>query len=382
MCTRMIATTAAAAVAAAALFSPATASAQTPAYVAPGAPMRVFPANPPATDTDKNGQEVKVPPAYWMATCSQGPVGTVRLPDGTLQHVMLTAAHCVDTLPGAPQKSNEVKVPVDTGYERIGTVSKSSNVPPASLDLSDIPLTVRSADWAVMLVDDGVGTSNLAQSRDYAGAWQGDPVAITSIRDFRTLAPGEVSVDNFGQPVCKDGATTGRTCGTQLARTRNGVYSTGLHSTYGDSGGINYDPRDGAALGVMSIALSVGPVDLYKIAPADRIIEDAYGVPDGHVNEVFTPAESAPRAEFIPYHLEVAYVDQQVEKDNPDHTPPKPVDPRQELNKAVGKAQQDAHEVASSARQGQFDSEKAAQLAQENAFNLTQWAVATVVSGR
>ena len=352
-----------------------TTAAADPVWAAPGAPMRVFPQNPPETVKNKRGQEIKVPEQFWVDTCSQGPVGTVKLPDGTTQRVILTASHCVDGKPGNPPVSDAVKVPVNTGsgYERVGRTIKSSHVPAAALDLSDPVLSITAPDWAVVLVDDSVGASNLAQSRDANGGAQGEPVAITSIRDFRTLAPGEVSVDNFGQPICKDGATTGRSCGTQLGRTRNGIYSWGLDYRPGDSGGINYDPRDGAALGVSTIVFN----SLGKAQPADRIIEDAYGVPDGQVNEYFTPAAPAPREEFVPFGVEAQYVADKVAQDNPDL---QPANPQQELDNALGKAQQDARQAAEHALTGQLDPAQLQQTARDNAANISYWAGAALAA--
>lgn len=340
-----------------------------PAYAAPGAPMRVFPVEAPGTYTMRGGQEIKVPANFWAVTCSQGPVGTVRTSDGTTQKVMLTASHCVNARAGMPGTSDEVVVPVptDAGYVRIGRVINSNHVPEAALNLSDLPSSARTADWAVVLLDDSVATSNLAHSRDFSGSVQGEPVAITSIRDYRTLAPGEVSVDNFGQPICKDGAATGRTCGTQLARTRNGVYSWGLDYRQGDSGGINYDPRDGAAIGVTTLVFhSFG-----KAQPADRIIEDAYGVPDGQVNDYFTPAESAPRGDFAPAGMEASYIAHKIKDDNPDVAP---VDPKAELGKEVSSARQDAAAVAGDALRGNADPARAQQLASQHAESIGFWA--------
>ncbi len=147
-----------------------------------------------------------------------------------------------------------------------------------------------------------------------------------------------MSVDNFGQPICKDGATTGRSCGTQIGRSRNAVYSWNLGYKPGDSGGVNFDPRDGSIIGISS--MGIGPVG--KAQPADRIIEDAYGVPDGKVNEVFKVTESsAPRAEF---------------------------------RKAAGAAQRDAQHLAGKAVRGQFDRTEVERAVDHHTEELSFWA--------
>ena len=356
---------------AAATFLPtAPAHAAETALVAPGAPMRVFPSDMPQTLTNKRGQTLKVPPAVFAATCSQGPAGTVRLPDGTNRRVMLTAAHCVESQPGKRPVSPEVKVPQGKDYVRVGVRDRSSNPPAAALDLSDPMLSVQTSDWGVVLIDDAVCSTNQSTSRSQAGRQQGAPVQLTSIKDYRTLHPGEVAVDNFGQPICKDGATTGRSCGTQLGRTRNGVYSWGLNYDHGDSGGVNFDPRDGSVIGVSSLVL--GP--LGKTQPADRAIEDAYGVPDGQVNRTFQLSQpEAPRAEFPTTNEESNNVDQYILENNPDFKPAAPKDPKQELNKAVGAAQQDAQLVADQALRGQVNPAEVSQKIDQHLGQINYW---------
>ena len=339
-----------------------TTAAASPALVAPGAPFRTFPSDPPTTRELPTGEHIKIPPTASAMDCSQGPAGTVR---GT--RVMLTASHCVNTLPGFPEISGEFSVPVGQGYTRIGTREKANHVPLEAMLIFNPLAAARTADWGIVHIDDTVTDTNLSHSRDAAGRTRGNPVKLTGIRDFRTLRPGEVSVDNFGQPICKDGATTGRTCATQIGRSRNAVYSWNLGYKPGDSGGVNFDPRDGAVIGISS--MGIGPVG--KAQPADRIIEDAYGVPDGQVNEVFKVTESsAPRAEFTPSGVEEQRVDDEIRRLNPGYAP---LEPRAEFRKAVGAAQRDARHLADKAVRGQFNRTEVEHAVDHHTEELTFW---------
>ena len=372
-CIRAAATTAAGialTLSAATAASPAQAA--EPALAAPGAPMRIVPEQVPPTFPMPTGRELKVPPEFFSAVCSQGPIGTVRTPDGT-QRVMLTASHCVNTLPGRLPVKNEISTPVGQQYIRLGERVASNHVAPRAMDLSDPMESIRTADWGVVRLDDAVVDTSLAQSRDWEGGNQSEPVRLTTIKDYRTLAPGEVSVDNFGQPICKDGSTSGRTCAQQIGRTRNGVYSWNLGYAQGDSGGVNFDPRDGAIIGVSSMTL--GP--LGKTQPADRIIEDAYGVADGHVNEVFTVSEStAPHANFDIPAEEEKRVEAEIARLNPGVTPPVP---REELRKAIGEAQSEAQQIADRAIRGDFDVREVQQRAEHHAERISFWGTFTAV---
>ena len=197
---------------------------------------------------------------------------------------------------------------------------------------------------------------------------------LRSIRDRSTLPHNTFSTDNFGEPICKDGATTGRSCGTQIGRSRNGVYSWGLNYDFGDSGGINYDPSDGAVVGVTSMGL--GP--LGKAQPADRIIETAYGVPDGKVNEEFKLEDStAPHTNFTPLDTEQKQITDTVRQNNPDL----PIyTPEEAWNKAVETAQADAAVVAD--RAGKVDSVESAQkLADTAAFAANHHAAQLTATG-
>lgn len=338
-----------------------------PALAAPGAPMRNMPEQAPPTLTIPTGDTLRVPPEVFAMTCTQGPNGTVRMPDGTSQRVMLTASHCVNTVPGNPPIKNEFMAPVGTRYVRLGERVASNYMKPEAMYLQDPMEAIRTADWGIVRLDDNVTATNLSQSRDWNGRSHGEPVRLTTIKDYRTLAPGEVSTDNFGEPICKDGATSGRSCATQIGRTRNGVYSWNLGYQHGDSGGVNFDPRDGSIIGVSSMTL--GP--LGKTQPADRIIEDAYGVPDGHVNEVFTVTDSsAPHANFTTAGEEADRLDKAVTELNPDFTPPVP---REELRKAVGNAQADGARLADKAMRGQFDRAEVEQAVDHHTEQISFW---------
>lgn len=359
--------TAAVALAAALLLPTAPTAQAEPALAAPGAPFNVSPVNPPTTLEFPWGDEIKVPPVLFYGICSQGPVGTVQLPDGRTQRVMLTASHCVTTLPGMQPVSREALVPVGTGHTRIGVRDRANSIPASALDLSDPVASIRTADWGVVLIDDSVTDTRIAQSRKDTGGPMSPPVRLTKVRDYPTLPHGQVAVDNFGQPICKDGTTSGRSCGTQIGRTRNGVYSWNLNYKHGDSGGINYDPRTGEIIGVSSMAL--GP--LGKAQPADRIIEDAYGVPDGHVNEVFTVTEStAPRAEFRPVEEDGKAIDAYIAEHNPDFTMP---DPRAELRGAVADAQRDAQRLADQALRGNYNPAEVEKVAEQHVDQIGLW---------
>lgn len=54
------------------------AQAAEPALVAPGAPFRTFPADPPTTRELPTGEHIKVSPTANAMDCTQGPAGTVR----------------------------------------------------------------------------------------------------------------------------------------------------------------------------------------------------------------------------------------------------------------------------------------------------------------
>ncbi|UDL82027.1 S1 family peptidase [Corynebacterium uberis] len=275
-----------AAAAAATMLLPAVAGA---AEVAPGAPMRMpgeQPANVP----------VQVPPELLRGSCSQGVPGTVTLPDGSTKRVMVTAAHCVIGIT-KPNPGPEVYVPTRDGDKLIGVADQG--VPAYEPTFQERPAheEIRDAldapDWGTVALRDDVTTSRAADSKDQFGVSHGQPVILTGIRDYPDLAIWEVSVDNAGEPICKDGSTTGRSCGIQLFRTSNGIWSVGLGYDHGDSGGVNFDPQTGEALGVTS--MGIGP--LQRAQPIDVALEQAYGIPDGQVNERFQLPEGTEQAD-------------------------------------------------------------------------------------
>lgn len=259
-----------------------------PVYVAPGSGIKVLPEKP-QTIVRLDGKDYHLSPRFSAWSCSQGPSGTVRTRTGEIIPVMVTAGHCIDDFTGAEKASPEIFVDTpDKGFQRIGLrdkVGRPNDDAPIEWLVDDM---LNSFDWGTVRLDKGVTASRAASSRDEFGKRQSTPVVMTGIKDYPTLVPGQIVLDNFGQPICKDGARTGRSCGTQVARTRNGIWSYGLDYLEGDSGGNNYDPRTREVIGVTSMGL--GP--LGRTQPADIAIETAYGIPSGQVNQHFQLAES------------------------------------------------------------------------------------------
>lgn len=266
-------------VAVAATLAPAAAAAP----VAPGAPLRISPADPSLPG---------IPDEFDTFACSQGVSGEVRRQDGTTGPVMLTAAHCVNSLHPEMPFAAEVKVPKHGGDQVVGTRGASGGPMAENAEVSSVDSTVElftSQDWAVVDLDPAVPTSRLSESIDYHGNPSGHGVAMTGVRDYRNVPGGQVRVDNFGQPICKDGMVSGRSCGVQIARTQHAVFSWGLSYASGDSGGNNFDPNTGEVIGVTS--QGVGPFG--RTQTADAALQDAYDIPDGQVNDHFTLPESA-----------------------------------------------------------------------------------------
>lgn len=336
-----------------------------PALAAPGAPFRVPASNPPAQAATPWGTQLNVSAERFTVTCSQGPTGTIATPTGP-QRVMLTASHCVNQLPGLPEPSTTITVPISDGYTRIGTRGPNSGPTTDTHSIADLPAALTEPDWAFVLIDDTVTATNLSHSRDAAGGSAGAPVQLTGIRDYRTLRPGEFSVDNFGQPICKDGATTGRSCGRQIARSRNTIYSLGVAAEMGDSGGVNFDPRDGAVIGTSNGV--IGP--LFGSQAADRAVESAYGIPDGQVNQAFKIADTTPRAEFTTTGTERERIDQDTWELNPGYVPP---NPEAELRRAVDEAGQAAHETARRALRGGVDAGEVQRLVEKHGNDIALW---------
>lgn len=250
------------------------------ATAAPGAPMRVHATEPSIED---------LPIELDSGMCSQGPVGTVTQADGTQSQVMLTAAHCTTALDETWIPTESVFVPRPEGDELIGHRGphELENGETGNFGVDMVNL-VTGPDWSVVNLLDGVSTTRMADSVTHAGTPTGAPVELTGIRDYQNVPRGQVSVDNFGQPICKDGNNSGRSCGYQVFRTQHAVFSYGLDYANGDSGGINYDPNNGEAIGVTSQGW--GPIG--RAQTADAALQDAYGIPDGQVNEHFQLSES------------------------------------------------------------------------------------------
>ncbi|AIT61703.1 trypsin-like peptidase domain-containing protein [Corynebacterium doosanense] len=253
------------------------------ATVAPGAPIRVQPLTP-ADD----GMPVELD----SGSCSQAFTGTILRADGTRAPILVTSGHCVTAMDDAFVPSDQVYVPKQDGNHAVGTREHYVLELPETGDLvGDFVGTATGADWATVTLNPGVSTSRTSESVDQFGTPSGDPVVLTGIRDYPDLAPGQFSVDNAGQTICKDGATSGRSCGVQLMRTRNSVFHTGVNYQGGDSGGINFDPVNGEVIGITTE--SYGPIG--RAQPADVALQDAYGIPDGEVNQRFQLAESTER---------------------------------------------------------------------------------------
>ncbi|WIM68022.1 hypothetical protein QP027_01070 [Corynebacterium breve] len=254
------------------------------APVGPGAPVRTYPVHP------VDG----IPAEHMPNSCSQGVAGTIVQEDGTTKQIMITAAHClVDT----PRYENEIGTAVYApktwgdqliGY-RVATGDKQAQSHYADLN-AELHGTLNWPDWGVVELEDGVEMTGLATSEDHYGHQRSTPVAMTGVRDYRDLGATEISVDNFGQPICKDGQRSARSCGVQLFRASNSIVHWGLTYESGDSGGVNYDPNNGEVLGVTS--QGIGPLGRAQVA--DQAIQTAYGIPDGQVNEQFQIAPAVP----------------------------------------------------------------------------------------
>ncbi|KQB85358.1 hypothetical protein [Corynebacterium oculi] len=260
----------------------------TAAEVAPGAPMKIY------LEPEEGSPLAEAPQEFLNSTCSQGLPGTVTLEDGTRKDVLISVAHC---LVGEEQDSVTLKPEVyartPEGDKLIAVREHGEEVPGFPDDLGDIErlrLFFDTDDAASAELVEGVHTTRVADSVDQYGQSHGEPVTLTGIRDYPALGPWQVSFDNFGQPICKDGQTTGRTCGVQLMRTQNSLWSLN-EIAGGDSGGIQFDPETGEALAMVSYGLSFSNM-LSVSQPIDRTIEQLYGVPDGQVNERFALPES------------------------------------------------------------------------------------------
>ena len=328
------------------------------AIAAPGAPMRLRPFDAAApfgqgNATFKEVTGLDVHPNMLARVCTQGPVGTVTLPNGAKQRIMLSAGHCLaaEDVTGMLM-GRTVDAPVRGGYKNIGTIDlvRTNGLPSGYDQLgTSAQKALRAEDWGVVVLDDGVATDGAASSRDQFNRGPSAPVPMTGVRTYRTLAPGEIALDNFAQPVCKDGSMKGRNCGVQLFYTANNVWTLNLSYATGDSGGVNFDPKTGQIIGVTS--LGFGPLGTAQ--RADRAIESAYDLPAGTVNEHFTPAApNGNRADFVSAKEEEAEFNQYLTEHNPGVTPEMiaPPTPRQQFDQAVAHATADAGVIANDVR--------------------------------
>ena len=329
-----------------------------PAIAAPGAPMRLRPfdaASPfgPGNATFKEVTGLDVHPDMLARVCTQGPVGTVTLPDGTQQRIMVSAGHCLvaEDVSGMLMGRN-VDAPVRGGYKKLGSIDlvHTNGLPSGYETLGEsTQKALRAEDWGIVVLDDGAGADGSASSRDQFNRGPSAPVTLTGVRTYRTLAPGEIALDNFAQPVCKDGSTKGRTCGVQLFYTANNVWSLNLGYATGDSGGVNFDPNTGQIIGVTSLGL--GPLGTAQ--RADRAIESAYALPAGKVNDYFTPAApNRNRADFMSIKDEEVEFNRYFTEHNPGLSPEMIAQPtpRQQFDQAVANATADVDVIAADLR--------------------------------
>lgn len=278
--------TSAVALCAAAIAAPALAPGAGAAEVAPGAPMRMDDYSEMTASLPEG-----MPDEYKRTTCSQGVPGTVTLLDGTQKNILISAGHCVYGIETVSEMGDAVYLPTPEGDVVIGytdaggplTISEEEYAPLAAMNEA-----FNTPDWGTVELEPGVTATRLTDSVDTQGNSHGEPVELTGVRDYADLNFWEVSADNFGQPICKDGNTSGRSCGVQLFRTQNGLWSVGLNYQNGDSGGVNFDPQTGEALGVTSMGF--GPIG--RAQPIDLAIQEGYGIADGQVNDYFALPES------------------------------------------------------------------------------------------
>lgn len=263
------------------------AGAATALTVGPGDPIR----SPMPENTFENNRWVGAP------MCSASVPGTIVDQSGNSKNVLLTAGHCVNTssdIPTLPAVTGDVYAPTRAGDVKIGHAGPHAfTIPADGTEVVDIFDALNGSDYGFIELEPGVAGTSISTSTDENGSATSEGVQMVGIVDYPALQMGEVAFDNFGQPICKDGNRTGRTCGVQLLRGRNGVWSV-MTLDHGDSGGNAFNPVTREVIGVNSMVL--GP--FARVAPADVAVEDAYGVPDGQVNEKFKITDStAPRSD-------------------------------------------------------------------------------------
>lgn len=284
--------------------------------IGPGSPLRM----PFPSSKNIDGRHVQSP------MCSLGVPGTVVDQNGVSHRVIMTAGHCVvakDTETGE-EVTGQFFIPTKDGDKLVNKDYMGTDVMPEESDFDENTTMpeffnelFNSGDYGIIEVQDDIKTTSMSHSVDEFGNVHGEPVQIVGIEDKRTLDPMEISVDNFGEPVCTDGSRTGRGCGFQVFRVRNGVWAI-APIDHGDSGGNAYNPETREAIGVNS--MGIGPLSRFQ--PIDVALEEQYDIPDGQVNERFKVETSTePQSEFRTIDEDVQYTNQHVPQEEPDLGP-------------------------------------------------------------
>ena len=251
----------------------------------------------PIVDAENIGTP-QAPVLYPTIMCSTGNVGTITDPEtGQQQRVALIAGHCIDSQMFGDEgdASGELfAATADQGDVYVGNVKHAGYT---DMNAPDLNGAFNDTDWAVVEVaDPAVDFSTTTTSADERRVRISEPVNITGIRDLADVPEGQFRLDTFGRPICKDGSRTGRSCGTELFRVREGVWAIDLNMQQGDSGGPTYDPKTGEMIGMNSMIVFGG---LSRTQPADRALQEAYGIPDGQVNNYWQqPAAATPHTEM------------------------------------------------------------------------------------
>lgn len=269
------------------------ASGETRVVVGAGSPMRMpFPSNKVV-----EGRHLGSP------MCSLGVPGTIIDQNGVAHRVIMTAGHCVTAadMETGETVTGQFFIPTKDGDKLLSKDFVGTDVIPDenSFDENTTPAQFvnslfNSPDYGIIEVQDDIATTSLSQSVNEFGINRGEPAQIVGVDDKPTLGEMEISFDNLGEPVCTDGSRTGRGCGVQVFRVRNGIWAISPIN-HGDSGGNAYNPETHRAVGINS--MSIGPISRFQ--PVDVALEEQYGIPDGQVNDRFR-VESAtdPQSQF------------------------------------------------------------------------------------